>query len=123
MSPEPPAPEALQLGATVWAGPARVVLSAYLLHRPSDAKAAEEPPLVAEARHATAPLPRLDSTLAQLDRALELCRGLRAKLQPLAEMMDGLGRAPAAAGLAHLQQVRWHQPAMTSACHHLFSAS
>ena len=84
MSPEPPAPELL-IDLTLWASPARLLLSAYLL-RPEGA-AAEEP-VALETRHASVPLPALDRTFEQLERAVELCRGLRAKLQTLQEMSE-----------------------------------
>lgn len=84
MSPEPPAPELL-IDLTLWASPARLLLSAYLLR--AEGAAAEEPAAL-ETRHASVPLPALDRTFEQLERAVELCRGLRAKLQTLQEMSE-----------------------------------
>ena len=43
--------------------------------------------VVTDERHASAALPGLGSTLDDLDRAIELCRGLRDQLQPLLEMV------------------------------------
>lgn len=89
MSPDSPAPE-LRLDLTIWASPTRLLLSAYLL-RP-EAVAAEEP-VALEARHASVPLPALDRTLEQLELVVELCRGLRAKLQTLQEMAQQMSVA------------------------------
>ena len=89
MSPEPPAPELL-IDLTLWASPARLLLSAYLLR--AEGAAAEEPAAL-ETRHASVPLPALDRTFEQLERAVELCRGLRAKLQTLQDMADQMGVA------------------------------
>ena len=98
MAPEPPEAErSLLLDATLCASPARLLLSAYLLHRTGAgggvggaagpggagglggggaAGAADDSPAVAEARHATAALPGLDGTLQQLEQATEMWREL-----------------------------------------------
>ena len=87
MSPAPPTPPEVVLDAMVWSAPARLALSVYLLRGDHAATTGDEA-VAAEARHASAPLPGLGRTLRDLETAVALCRGLRAKLQPLEEMAE-----------------------------------
>ena len=112
----PPLPADVSVHACVCGSPPRLWVSAYLL-KPAEgggggggggsgsgsgggAKAAagererrgaarpkEEPPEVVEAHHASAELEGLAASIAELERCVELCRGVRSKLKPLCELL------------------------------------